>query len=82
MQFCSETLKAIRRLYEGVDGAHGIEVKAVSEHDPKGKEQDCVLATGGVEWVDQHGPGMVGDEFWGTVTWRLGDHYLITHFAT
>lgn len=82
MDFCGKTLDAIHDLIEGVDGCYGVEIKRASEHEPKGDIQECDTRHIETEWVDQSGPGMFGDEFHGTVTWKLGDHYLIAHFAT
>ncbi|TNE66809.1 MAG: hypothetical protein EP336_09330 [Rhodobacteraceae bacterium] len=67
-KFCDDTIEVIRKLYEDVDGAHRIEIKSVFEHKPKGNLQESDLENVVVEWVDQHGPGMAGDNFWGTVT--------------
>lgn len=77
------TLMRLKKLYDCVDGAYKIDVFPVDEHTPAGKQQDCSdLADDGVEWVAQHGPGMAGDDFWGTVTWKLGAYYVVVHFAT
>lgn len=81
-KFSNKTLSAIKDLIDGVDGAHGIRVKHVSEHEPKGEVQECDTGHVKTEWVDQHGPGISGDDFYGTVTWKLGDHYLIAYYAT
>lgn len=75
-------LLRLNMMYDSVDGAHRLEVLPVQEHEPAGKQQDCSAADGGVEWVDQHGPGMAGDDFWGTVTWKLGSYYVVVHYAT
>ena len=80
-KFSAKTLETIKTLYEGVDGAHRIEIKSAEEHTPKGTEQDIEIDGVTTEWVDQTGSGWP-DEYWGTVTWKLGGHYLIAHFAT
>lgn len=82
MKFCGKTLTAIKELIDGVDGVHGVELIRADEHEPKGALQECDTGHVGTEWVNQSGPGMFGDDFHGTVTWKLGDFYLIAHFAT
>jgi hypothetical protein len=80
-RFSKKTLQAVRDLIESVDGCHRVEIKPVSEYSPKGQWQDCQGVVSG-EWVDQHGPEMTDDDYWGAVTWKLGEFYLIAHFAT
>lgn len=82
MQFHDETLSAIKDLIDGVDGVYRIEIKRLTDHNPVGEEQACDTGHVETEWVDQHGPGMAGDEFNGTVTWKLGEYYLIAHYDT
>ncbi|TWB15576.1 hypothetical protein [Nitrospirillum bahiense] len=38
--------------------------------------QDSSVAGASVEYVDQRGPGMAGDDFHGTVVWPIGDGKL------
>lgn len=81
-QFCAKTLEAIQALLDGVDGCNAVSIKRADEHEPVGDVQDCDTGHVEAEWVDQHGPGMAGDDFFGTVTWKLGEHYLIAYYAT
>lgn len=66
-QFSNKTLAAVRTLIAGVDGCHSV-------------VQDCDAGIVQKEWVDQRA-GPCGDDFYGTVTWKLGDFYLIAHYA-
>ena len=81
-RFSNKTLAAIQTLISSVDGCHTVSIKPASAHTPIGEIQDCDAGPVLKEWVDQKGPGMGGDEFYGTVTWRLGDFYLIAGYAT
>ncbi|MBL4757406.1 MAG: hypothetical protein JKY32_07160 [Rhizobiales bacterium] len=78
--FSNKTLAAISGLSEGVDGCYGIMVKHQSEHTPKGITQDCDTGHVKSEWVSQSA-GFSGDDFTGTVTWKLGEYYVIAMFA-
>ena len=80
-RFSNKTLSAIKDLTEGVDGCHGIRIFRADKHQPKGIVQDCDTGHVKTEWVDQNGPGISGDDFYGTVTWKLGDHYLVAYYA-
>jgi hypothetical protein len=81
-RFSNKTLAAVQALIASVGGCHGVEIKPAAEHLPKGEMQDCDAGIVPKEWVDQRGPGMAGDEFYGTVTWKLGDFYLIASYAS
>lgn len=81
IDFSNETLGAVKSLLENVDGLLGVQIRAASCHIPVGVEQDCNSGLVTKEWVDQHGPGIGGDDYHGTVTWKLGDFYLIASYA-
>jgi hypothetical protein len=80
-RFSNKTLAAVQALITGVDGCYSVSIKSVAEHIPQGDVQDCDSGVVQKEWVDQRGPGQMGDEFHGTVTWKLGDFYLIASYA-
>ena len=78
----SKTLETIHGLISDVDGFYGANIYLANEHSPKGELQDCDFAGVSKEWVDQSGPGFSGDDFHGTITWKLGDYYLVAGFNT
>lgn len=81
-KFSNKTLGAINDLIATADGVHSVMLKPCSEHTPKGNVQDSDSEHVKTEWVDQYGPGFSGDDFYGTITWKLGDYYLIAQYAT
>ena len=81
-EFCEKTMDAISDLAKSVDGVTDISLHRAEGFTPKGKEQDCDCGVVPTEWVNQSGPGFAGDDFTGTVTWRLGSHYLVAGFST
>jgi hypothetical protein len=80
-RFSNDTLATIKALIDGVDGYYMLKMYAIHEHEPKGKLQDCDTKYVKTEWIYQEGPGMSGDDYYGTVTWLLGDFYVVAHFA-
>lgn len=80
-RFSNKTLSAVKDLLDGVDGLIGTELKPSDSHEPKGKAQECDTGHVKTEWVDQR-CGIAGDDWTGTVTWKIGGFYLIAHFAS
>lgn len=78
----NNTLRIMHDLLTDIDGFIGANIYPASEYVPKGKIQECDLHGIDQEWVNQFGPGMYGDDFNGTVTWKLGDYYLVAGFNT
>lgn len=81
----NRTMEAISTLAGSVDGAHAMTLKRHNGAPPKGERQDYEgPEVKGIrhEWVDQSGPGMAGDDYYGTVTFVLGDFHLIVEYAT
>lgn len=81
-ELCPKTMDAISTLAQSVDGLIDIRLHSAEGFTPKGVEQDCDAGVVATEWVKQSGPGFAGDDFYGTVTWDLGSHFLVASFAT
>lgn len=82
-RFSNKTMQAICDLVKSVDGVTDVTILPASEHAPKGIIQDCDAGIVTKEWVDQRSGAIPsGDDFYGTVTWRLGDFYVIAGFHT
>jgi hypothetical protein len=73
------TLSAIEGLLDRGDGFVAFQVLEAANATPKGKVQDCERGWVVREWVDQS-CGYSGDDFSGTVTWKLGQHLLVGTF--
>ena len=83
--FSTKALEAITTRAGSVDGAHSIMLKRHEGYIPKGKRQPYEgPPVRGVkfEWVDQSGGGFSGDDFYGTVTFELGEFHLIVSYAS
>lgn len=82
-KFSGKTLDALMALVDSVDGVTSFRVYGADGFTPKGEVKDCDVGIVAKEWVDQTtGGGFSGDEFAGTVTWRLGRHYVVVQYHT
>lgn len=80
-RFSRKTLDAISKLVESVEGVCSIKICKAEGYAPRGIMQDCDAGVVPKEWVNQTtNGGFSGDEFAGTVTWKLGSHYLIASY--
>lgn len=78
-KFSNKTLSAIYELANHAD-SHGLRIVRADRYKPKGEKQDCGIAGVKHEWVKQSGGGFTGDDFHGTVTWKIGDFYVIAYY--
>ena len=58
-------------------------IVARSDFDLSGfKEQESDIPGVEVEYVDQRGPGIAGDDYHGTMAWPIGDKLFICEYAS
>ena len=84
-RWSNNTMAAIATLVGSVDGGHSVFLKRHDGVRPQGEQQDYEgPEVPGVrhEWVAQSGPGIAGDDYYGTVSFVLGDYHLIVEFHT
>ena len=73
------TLERIHALLNEAE-AFDFALKPVHAHTPRGEVQETGRSAPAQEWVNQGGGGLSGDDFHGTITWRLNGQYLIAHY--
>lgn len=74
--------KTFERIYTLLRDAecYTFDIMETANHTPAGNAQESGRDAPKIEWVDQGGGGFSGDDFHGTITWKLGDYYLIGHY--
>jgi len=81
MKIKPNQVQAMSLMPEHVEGMVDLNIHEDKRFHPIGKTQDCDLEWIGKEWIDQRSAGMDGDSFYGTVTWKVGNLYLVADFS-